>query len=50
VMRTDGRGSVIVTINDRPGSRTRIIDLSREAAKELGILTAGVTMVTLQPL
>jgi rare lipoprotein A len=50
VMRTDGRGSVVVTINDRPGSRTRIIDLSRAAAKELGILTAGVTMVTLQPL
>ena len=50
VVRTDGRGSVIVTINDRPGSRTRIIDLSRAAAKELGILTAGVTMVTLQPL
>ncbi len=50
VARTDGRGSVVVTINDRPGSRSRIIDLSRAAAKELGILTAGVTMVTLQPL
>ena len=50
VMRTDGRGSVVVTINDRPGSRTRVIDLSRAAAKELGILTAGVAMVTLQPL
>jgi rare lipoprotein A (peptidoglycan hydrolase) len=50
VMRTDGRGSVIVTINDRPGSRTRIIDLSRAAAKELGILGDGVAMVTLQPM
>lgn len=50
VMRTDGRGSVIVTINDRPGSRTRIIDLSRAAAKELGILGDGIAMVTLQPL
>ena len=50
VMRTDGQGSVIVTINDRPGSRTRIIDLSRAAAKELGILGDGVTMVTVQPL
>ena len=50
VVRTDGRGSVVVTINDRPGTRTRIIDLSRAAAKELGILNAGVTMVTLQPL
>jgi rare lipoprotein A len=50
VARTDGSGSVVVTINDRPGTRTRIIDLSRAAAKELGILTAGVTMVTLRPL
>ena len=50
VFRTDGRGSVIVTINDRPGSRTRIIDLSQAAAKELGILGDGITMVTLQPL
>ena len=45
-----GTRSVIVTINDRPGTRTRIIDLSREAAKELGILDAGVAMVTLQPM
>ena len=45
-----GARSVIVTINDRPGTRTRIIDLSREAAKELGILDAGVAMVTLQPM
>jgi len=50
VVRQDGRGSVVVTINDRPGTRTRIIDLSREAAKELGILGAGVAMVTLQPM
>lgn len=49
VVRNDGR-SVIVTINDRPGTRTRIIDLSREAARALGILDAGVAMVTLQPL
>ncbi|MDR3718381.1 MAG: septal ring lytic transglycosylase RlpA family protein [Bryobacteraceae bacterium] len=41
---------VIVTINDRPGTRTRIIDLSRAAARELGILTRGVAMVTLTPL
>lgn len=45
-----GMRSVIVTINDRPGTRTRIIDLSRQAAKELGILNAGVAMVTLQPM
>lgn len=41
---------VIVTINDRPGTRRRIIDLSREAARELGILSRGVAMVTLTPL
>lgn len=45
-----GTRSVIVTINDRPGTRTRIIDLSRQAAKELGILDTGVAMVTLQPM
>jgi rare lipoprotein A len=50
VVRQDGRGSVIVTINDRPGTRTRIIDLSQAAAKELGILNSGVAMVTLQPM
>lgn len=42
--------SVIVLINDRPGTRTRIIDLSREAAAKLGILDRGVAMVTLTPL
>ncbi len=42
--------SVIVLINDRPGTRTRIIDLSREAAAQLGILDRGVAMVTLTPL
>lgn len=46
----NGARSVIVTINDRPGTRSRIIDLSREAAKELGILDTGVAMVTLQPM
>ncbi len=39
--------SVIVTINDRPGTRRRIIDLSRGAAQELGILNSGIAMVTL---
>jgi rare lipoprotein A (peptidoglycan hydrolase) len=42
--------NVVVTINDRPGTRRRIIDLSRAAAKELGILERGVAMVTLTPL
>ncbi len=39
--------SVIVTINDRPGTRRRIIDLSRSAASALGILNSGVATVTL---
>ena len=39
--------SVIVTINDRPGTRTRIIDLSRGAASALGTLDRGVARVTL---
>ena len=39
--------SVIVTINDRPGTRTRIIDLSRAAARDLGILSRGLAQVTL---
>ena len=39
--------SVIVTINDRPGTRTRIIDLSRGAARALGILDQGIARVVL---
>lgn len=39
--------SVIVTINDRPGTHSRIIDLSRGAARALGILDRGVAQVTL---
>jgi len=42
--------SVVVTINDRPGTHSRIIDLSRAAARELGIMGRGVAMVTLSPL
>ncbi len=41
--------SVVVTITDRPGTRTRIIDLSRGAASALGILSRGVAVVTLSP-
>ena len=41
--------SVVVTITDRPGTRTRIIDLSRGAARALGILSQGVAVVTLSP-
>ena len=41
--------AVTVVITDRPGTRTRIIDLSRGAAAALGILQRGVAMVTLTP-
>jgi rare lipoprotein A (peptidoglycan hydrolase) len=41
---------VVVTITDRPGTRTRIIDLSRGAAAALGMLNQGVAMVTLSPI
>ncbi len=40
--------SVDVTITDRmPAKRVRVIDLSRGAARQLGLLTRGVGMVTL---
>jgi rare lipoprotein A (peptidoglycan hydrolase) len=39
--------SIIVVINDRPGTHRRIIDLSRGAAKDLGMLNSGVAVVTL---
>ncbi len=42
--------SVIVTINDRgPYSPHRVIDLSREAAKKLGIIATGVALVEVEP-
>lgn len=40
---------VIVTITDRPGTRSRIIDLSKGAAAALGMLDQGIAMVTLSP-
>ena len=41
--------SVVVTIIDRPGTRSRVIDLSRAAAENLGIVARGVARVTLSP-
>jgi rare lipoprotein A (peptidoglycan hydrolase) len=41
--------SVVVTINDRPGTRKRVIDLSRAAAEQLGIVERGIARVTLDP-
>jgi rare lipoprotein A (peptidoglycan hydrolase) len=39
--------SVVVTINDRLGLRSRVIDLSKGAARELGILSRGLARVIL---
>ena len=41
---------VVVTITDRPGTRRRIIDLSRAAAAALGILSRGIAEVSLEPI
>lgn len=41
---------VIVRVTDRgPFSRGRLIDLSWRAASELGMLSAGITLVTVEP-
>jgi rare lipoprotein A len=41
--------SVVVRINDRgPFVAGRIIDLSREAARRIGLLDSGVLQVTLE--
>jgi rare lipoprotein A (peptidoglycan hydrolase) len=50
VMLSGADRDVIVTINDRPGTRARVIDLSRAAARQLGILDRGVAMVTVTQL
>jgi rare lipoprotein A len=43
--------SVVVVITDRgPFDRRRVIDLSRRAARELGMLRDGVARVRLEPL
>jgi rare lipoprotein A len=42
--------SVVVTVNDRgPFARGRIVDLSREAARRLGMLGSGVARVRVEP-
>jgi hypothetical protein len=41
---------VVVRINDRMGHRSRVIDLSRAAAAQLGMIDAGVTDVEVTPL
>lgn len=41
---------VVVRINDRMGHKTRVIDLSRAAAKQLGIINKGLTTVIIKKL
>jgi rare lipoprotein A len=53
VKRLDGKGEVVcVRINDRGpfGRASRIIDLSKAAAKELAMLRAGVVRVEVEVL
>jgi len=51
VRRVDGDGrAVVVRVNDRgPYGNDRIIDLSRRAAEQLGILHVGKVKVELRP-
>ena len=49
VMAEDTGREVVVTITDRMGAAGRIIDLSQHAARELGIIQAGVAPVVLMP-
>ena len=49
VTNTANNKSVIVEVTDRgPYSRSRIIDLSHEAARQLGMLQQGVTRVMIR--
>jgi rare lipoprotein A len=52
VTATRSGRSVVVRINDRGpfGDRSRIIDLSEAAARQLGIIDAGVAPVTIEVL
>ena len=50
VRRVTSARCVVVRINDRMGHRSRVIDLSREAAVRLGMIDAGVTEVDVVPL
>jgi rare lipoprotein A len=44
-----GERSVVVTITDRLYSGRRVVDLSRAAAEQLGIIQRGVAKVSLSP-
>lgn len=50
VANLDNGRTVVVRINDRgPFAKNRIIDLSKAAAKELGMIAAGVARVEVSP-
>jgi rare lipoprotein A len=46
----DNGKSVEVRVNDRMSSQRRVVDLSRAAAKQLGILGRGIAKVKLEVL
>jgi rare lipoprotein A len=49
VTRLDNGKSVVVTINDRgPFKKGRIVDLSRQAARELGMIERGLVRVKVE--
>ncbi len=49
VTRKDNKKSVIVKVNDRgPHIKGRIVDVSKEAAKKLGLIRDGVAQVTVE--
>ena len=51
VANLDNGRAVVVRINDRgPFAKDRIIDLSRAAAEELGMIDAGVAVVRVTPI
>ncbi|RMN84895.1 Rare lipoprotein A [Pseudomonas cannabina pv. alisalensis] len=51
VTNLDNQRTVVVRINDRgPHTRGRLIDVSREAAEQLGMLRSGTAPVRVQAL
>ena len=48
VTNLENDSSIIVTINDRMGHKTRIIDLTKLGAKKLNFLKKGITNVKLE--
>jgi rare lipoprotein A len=49
VVNADNGRSVVVTVTDRLYTHHRVLDMSRSAAEQLGIIRQGVAHVSLQP-